>query len=473
MAPCPVFNCLRRRELLSVGSLGSFGLSLPQLLQAGDGAPKLEKDQLPHPPPRAKSCILFFMEGGPSQIDLWDMKPDAPEQVRGIFKPVHTTLPGFEICEELPQLARVARHLTVVRSVNHSFVDHNASSYLNLTGQSPLRGSQLIRGPSPENAPPFGSVLAKFRPSGQPLPDYVHLPKRFFNCGNFIPGVLAGFLGNAYDPLIGGDASQPNFTGPSLEARFPAERFDGRRSLREQLDRSLGELSEHRSLERMEKYYQRAFSLVTSPRARQAFRISDEPEALRRRYGFRKPVEGVRGNGLPHLGQSLLLARRLIEAGVRLVSVWAGGQAFDGHTNHFPSLKNGLCPPMDRSVSALIEDLADRGLLDETLFVALAEFGRTPKLGQVTSTAGAGSNGRDHWPHAYTIFLAGAGVKPGVVYGATDRYAAYPTENPVSPQDVAATIYTLLGLNPHTRIRDQFDRPHTLADGKPIDGLFS
>jgi len=361
----------------------------------------------------------------------------------------------------------------VVRSVNHPYVDHNASSYSMLTGQSPLKGSHLIRGPSPENAPPYGSVLAKLRPSGRPLPDYVHLPKRYFNCGDFIPGVLAGFLGNAYDPLIGGDASDPSFTGPSLEDRFTPQEFDNRRSLLRQIDRSLGELGEHRAFERMDQYYQRAFSLVTSPQARRAFRIVDEPEAVRRRYGLGTTVSGVRGNGMPHLGQSFLLARRLIEAGVRLVSVWAGGQAFDGHQNHFPSLKNGLCPPMDQAVSALIEDLADRGLLDETLFVALAEFGRTPKLGQITSTAGAGTNGRDHWPHAYTILLAGAGLKPGLVYGATDRHAAYPTENPVTPQDVAATIYTLLGINPHARLRDQFNRPHTLADGKPIEALFA
>lgn len=450
-----------RRDLLQAGALSAVGLSLPALLLGGEARVSA---------PKAKSCILYFMEGGPSHIDLWDMKPDAPDQIRGPLRPIQTSLPGFDICEHLPRLAQVGHRLTVVRSVSHRIVDHNAASYYILSGQQPLRDGQLIRGPSPTNAPPYGSVLAKLRPIEQPLPAYVHLPRQYFNCGDFIPGVLGGFLGSAYDPFIAGDASEPGYHVPGLEDRLPVAQFDRRRDLWRTLDVSL---ATHPEADRLNGFYSKAFSLITSPEARRAFRLDDEPASVRERYGLPKPVSGVRGNGLPHLGQSLLLARRLVEAGVRLVSVWAGGQAYDGHENHFPSLKNGLCPPTDLAISALIEDLAERGLLEETLFVALAEFGRTPKLGQVTSTAGAKADGRDHWPHVYTAFFAGAGVQPGVVYGASDPLGSLPALNPVTPEDIAATIYTLMGIDPHTRILDHLNRPHTLADGTPIAGIMT
>lgn len=466
---------LTRRRLLSVGSNAALGLGLPQLLRAETNGRPNETEKLSDAGrrPRAKSCILFFMEGGPSHIDLWDMKPDAPENVRGPFRPIQTTLPGLHVCEHLPQWSRVMHHLTAIRSVSHTIVDHNASSHYMLTGQYPLRDSQLIRGPSRENAPPFGSVLAKMRPSGQPLPDYVHLPKEFFNCGNFIPGVLAGFLGDAYDPLIAGDPSVPNYEVPGLELRLPGSQFESRRRLLNDIDHGLGGASDRRALERKDVFYEKAFSLITSPQARRAFNLHDEPESVRQRYGFGVRVSDVRGNGLRHLGQCLLLARRLVEAGVRLVSVWAGGQAFDGHQNHFNSLVNGLCPPTDQAFSALIEDLADRGLLDETLVVALGEFGRTPKVGQITSSAGATPDGRDHWPNCYTVFLAGGGVKAGYVHGASDRLGAYPSASPVRPEDIAATIYTALGIDLSSQIHDRLNRPHTICSGEPIMDVFA
>jgi hypothetical protein len=413
------------------------------------------------------------MEGGPSHIDLWDMKPDAPSHVRGPFQPIQTTLPGFHVCEHLPQWVRIMRYMTAIRSVSHSIVDHNASSYYMLTGQYPMRDSQLIRGPSPENAPPYGSVLAKLRPSGKPLPDYVHLPKQMFNCGHLIPGVMAGFLRDEYDPLIAGDPSAADYQVPGLELRLPDAEFDIRRRLLNDIDRGLGRLSDSRALERKDVFYQKAFSLITSPQARRAFNLSEEPDSVRQRYGFGVRASDVRGNGLQHLGQCLLLARRLVEAGVRLVSVWAGGQAFDGHRDHFTSLTKGLCPPTDQAVSALIEDLADRGLLDETLVVAMGEFGRTPKVGQITSSAGATPDGRDHWPNCYTVFLAGGGMKAGCVFGASDRFAAYPSDNPVRPEDIAATIYTALGIDPRIQIYDRLNRPHSICSGEPIRDVFA
>jgi hypothetical protein len=467
---------LARRRVLSVGGLAVLGLGLPRLLRAeGNAKPRAEANTATGAGirPRAKACILFFMEGGPSHIDLWDMKPDAPAHVRGPFRPIQTTLSGFHVCEHLPQWARIMHHMTTIRSVSHSIVDHNASSHYMLTGEYPIRDSQLIRGPSRENAPPYGSVLAKLRPSGKPLPDYVHLPKQMFNCGNFIPGLLAGFLGDAYDPLIAGDPSVPNYEVPGLELRLPESQLDSRRLLLSDIDRGLGRLSDSRALERKDVFYEKAFSLITSPQARRAFNLDEEPESVRQRYGFGVRAPDVRGGGLQHLGQCLLLARRLVEAGVRLVSVWAGGQAFDGHRDHFNSLVKGLCPPTDQAVSALIEDLADRRLLDATLFVAMGEFGRTPKVGQITSSAGATPDGRDHWPNCYTVFLAGGGMKAGYVLGASDRFAAYPTEKPLRPEDIAATIYTALGIEPRTQIYDRLNRPHPICRGEPIRDVFA
>ncbi len=471
---------INRRGMLQVGGLTSLGITLPQLLRAEDTArPNANNGVAAKPDPAkrtpAKSCILFFLEGGPSHIDLWDMKPDAPEQVRGIYQPIATSLPGMHVCEHLPQWARQMHHMSVVRSVTHKIVDHNASTYFMLTGQTPFRDGQLIRGPSRQNVPPFGSVLAKLRPSGQPLPDYVHLPKRMFNCGNFIPGVLAGFLGDMYDPFVAGDPSVPDYKVPGLDMHLANARFDRRKSLLKQIDRGLGPLSDNPALDRMDTFYQKAYSLITSPLARKAFDLRQEPDSIRRRYGlgFKRAGGARSGGGLPHLGQSMLLARRLVEAGVRLVAIWVGGQAFDTHRNHFPTLTKSLCPHTDQSFSALLEDLSERGLLDETLVVALSEFGRTPKLGQITSSAGATPDGRDHWPHCYTAFLAGAGIKAGQVYGASDGLGGYPVENPVTPQDVAATIYTAMGIDPHTRIYDSYHRPHTLADGTPIAAIMT
>jgi hypothetical protein len=460
---------LTRRKALLVGGLAGLGLTLPHVLSAEACAQGLASPRRS----RAKSCILFFMEGGPSHIDLWDMKPDAPSQVRGIYKPIATTLPEVHVCDQLPLWAPIMRHLTVIRSASHTIVDHNASSYFTLTGQYPMRGAQLIRRPSRDNAPPIGAVLAKLRPTGQPLPDFVHIPKRMFNCGSYIPGQLAGFLGDAHDPFITGDPSQSGFRVPGLVLLpdLSPTRLKQRRSLLDEIAR-LDRITKDQAAGGLSRYYERAFSLITSEPARKAFDLSAEPAAVRRRYGA--DAEGSHGGGkLTHLGHSMLLARRLIEAGVRLVTVWAGQQAFDTHREHFPTLTKSLCPPMNRAFSALIDDLAERSMLDETLVVATSEFGRTPRLGQLTSSAGATPDGRDHWPQCYTVFLAGGGMKAGYVHGASDRYAAFPSRNPVSPSEIAATIYSAMGIDPQTRIHDQLNRPHTLADGEPIESVFA
>jgi hypothetical protein len=410
------------------------------------------------------------------------MKPDAPAEVRGEFRPISTTLPGVSVCEHLPLFARQIHHLAQVRSVHHPFVDHNAGTYYALTGRIPLAGGRLIIGDGPENFPPFGASLSRLRPHSQgQLPEFVHLPDVMSNNGRDLPGQRAGFLGPAYDPFIAGDPSAGDYSIPGLglPGDVPARRLSRRRTLRDQLDGAGGTLSDHPRWQGMETCYERAFGLLASEETQRAFDLSREPARVRERYGLPdrvdRSVEARKFGGLPHLGQCVLLARRLIEAGVRLVTVCTGrrfDQSWDTHRSHFPLLKKSLLPYFDRAFSALISDLADRGLLNETLVVALGEFGRTPKLGQITSGAGADAAGRDHWPHCYTVLFAGGGIRPGVVYGASDRFAAYPRSNPVTPEDIAATIYRALGLAPETLLTDPLGRPQTLALGEPIRDLF-
>ncbi len=458
---------LNRRELLRLGAAGLFGLSLPDVLKAASGKAK------------ARSLILFFLEGGPAHQDLWDMKPDAPENIRGEFRPIETTLPGLHFCEHLPMSAKQAHHLTLVRSIHHTVVDHNAGSYFALTGKPPTVGSRLIVSPEPENFPPFGSVLAKLRPTGRPLPDFVHIPDWMSNNGHFLPGQDAGFLGQEFEPFVSGDPSLPGYEVPglSLPAELPLDRVGRRRSLLEVVDRSLD--AAWPAAEGLDAHYRKAFELVAGPQARRAFDLSEEPEAVRERYGLDpdnpRQKAARQFGGLPALGQCTLLARRLIEAGVRVVTLCTGpryDQTWDTHRQHFPLLKDSILPMFDRAFSALIEDLHDRGLLDETLVVALGEFGRTPKVGQITSSAGADANGRDHWPHCYTALFAGGGLPAGTIYGASDKHAAYPADNPVTPQDITATIYQAMGLDPSLILNDPIqDRPHVLSDGKPIKAL--
>ncbi len=461
-----------RRDLLRVGSLGLLGLSLPELLSAAQSQ-GLRRGS-------AKSCLLFFLEGGPAQQDMWDMKPTAPVEFRGPFQPIDTSAKGVQVCEYLPMLARQMQHLALVRSVHHEVVDHNASSYYMLTGRSPVVGNRLIIRDEPENFPPFGAVLAKLRPSPD-LPEFVHIPEIMSNLNYDIPGERAGFLGTAYDPLVSGDASVKGYRIPglALPSHSPMPRLNRRRQLLEMLDRGAGFELKDDAVAGLGSHYEKAFGLLATQKTRDAFDLEREPQKIRERYGLPdredRSVEARKFGGLPHLGQCMLLARRLIEAGVRLVTVVTGrkiDQTWDGHREHFSLLKKSILPYFDRAFSALLEDMSQRGLLDETLVVAMGEFGRTPKIGQITSGAGATAEGRDHWPHCYTILLGGAGIRGGLVYGASDKEAAYPANNPVTPEDVAATIYHALGLDPHSVIYDQAGKPNPLALGEPILPLF-
>ena len=462
-----------RRELLRLGSLGLLGVTMPGMtrLAASEGIRA----------GAAKSCILFFLDGGPAQQDMWDMKPEAPAEVRGEMTPITTTLPDLQICEGMPMLSKMMHHLTFVRSVTHDINVHSAATYYMLTGRHPQPSGNLIIKEEPDNFPPFGSVLCKLRPRPD-RPEFVHLPDIIWDAGHDLPGQRSGFLGPSYNPLVVGDPSVANYKVPglTLPEDVSANRLDHRWLLRELLDRSANRRLKDAQAQAMDGHMQKAVSLLSSSKAREAFDLDREPRSVRERYGFPDRSDRSKGarnfGGLPHMGQSLLLTRRLIEAGVPLVTVVAGRRrdsAWDGHRRHFPILRKSLLPFFDKGFSALLEDMSDRGLLDETLLVVMGEFGRTPKIGQATVSTISMPGGRDHWGHCFTVMFAGAGIKKGMIYGSSDKYAGYPASNPVTPEDIAATIYHALGIPPETLIYDRLNRPQPLALGQPILDIFA
>jgi hypothetical protein len=419
------------------------------------------------------------MEGGPAHQDLWDMKPEAPAEYRGEFTPISSSLTGVPVCEHLPLLSKQMHRFALIRSVHHTINDHNAGAYYMLTGREPIKPGGLIVRPEPDNFPPFGSVLAYLRPIEKALPPFVHLPDIMFNNGANLPGQNAGFLGGAFDALVAGDPSEKNYRLPglSLHKGMTYERMNQRRQLLAEVNRTdVGGLA----APRLHRFQEQALDLLSSSSAHRAFDLHRESPKTRERYGLPdredRSVPARKFGGLPHLGQCMLAARRLIEAGVRLVTVCTGrriDQSWDGHREHFPLLKRSLLPYTDRAFSALLEDMDERGLLDETLVIAMGEFGRTPKMGQITSGAGATPAGRDHWPYCYSVLLAGAGIKAGTLHGASDQFAAYPARDPCTPEDIAATIYHILGIEAETRIYDQLHRPHSVALGEPIMPVLS
>ncbi len=453
---------MSRRELLRVGGLGLLGLGLPQLLQARDAAPRR--------PTKARSCILLFMWGGPAHQDTWDMKPDAPAEYRGEFRPIATCVPGVRICEHLPRLARQTDKLAIVRSMTHPDVDHTTATHYLLTGRGvPRRG-----GPRVEDWPGYGAVLSWLGHGRGPLPASVSMMPIVPNgAPRFVEeshGQDAGWLGPVYHPMrIDADASKPGYRVGELglPVDVSAARADARRQLLRELDHRRRTLERQVQVAALEAHYQRAFSLLASHGAAKAFDLSQEPPTVRERYGMNTH------------GQAVLQARRLVEAGVPLVTVFWQNDGitnvsvyWDTHNRNFIDLKTRLCPVADQAFSALLEDLEQRGLLDETLVVWTGEMGRTPRVGQsVVGGAGAGRDGRDHWPHVFTTILAGGGIKGGVVHGASDRHAAYPVENPVTPADLAATVYDCLGVDPRTELRDRLGRPLTLCEGSPVQAI--
>ncbi len=441
-----------RREVIRIGGLGALGLSLPRLMQArADSAG----------PVAAKRCILFFQEGGMAHQDTVDPKPGAPGGVGGEFGTIPTRVPGIRFTEHLPSLAKINDRFAVVRSVSHDVFDHNAGAYYCLSGRTPKVGDKLIVGDRRANFPGIGAMVTRLRRGPADLPDFVHCPNILTNNGENLPGQKAGWLGGAYDPLVIDDPTSAAFRRSAFagaQAMVP-ERLDRRRSLLRRVQDRLAYLDEVGPGPSLDSFYQRAFGLITSPATRQACDLGREPEKVRDRYGRH------------HLGQTFLLARRLSEAGVPLVQICWGAnsgsdsnQNWDTHRRNFHFLKNSLLPPFDRALSALIEDLDERGLLRETLVVCMGEFGRTPEINA--------QGGRDHWPHCYSILLAGGGVRGGAVFGESDTRAAYPVRDAVGPEDVAATIFAALGIPPDKELVDPEGRPHPVALGQPIRTLF-
>jgi hypothetical protein len=448
---------LNRRQLLQLGGITALGLDLPRLLQAS--SPPASGSRAPE-----RSCIFIVQYGGASHIDSLDPKPEAPADIRGPYRPIATRVPGLRLGELLPRLAGLADRYCLIRSMSHGNGGHDGGMHVCMTGHSRPA----------ENTPYFGSVLARLRPSRRNLPSYVWLQNL---AGDVQPRYLTGgFLGPACAPLrVGTDLDNPSAPGFRLTCfdpppNVPADRLRGRLRLMGQMEPGAASVGEAPSCAAMRRFQERAVDLVTGPQARRAFDLEREPAALRERYG-RGP-----------LGQNLLLARRLIEAGVRLVSVtaWTGlppgekfrnVQTWDMHGNGaglgsiFGTGHFGLgwaLPRLDESVSALLEDLRERGLLDSTLVVLVGEFGRSPKVVNA---------GRDHWPACYSALLAGAGIRGGLVHGASDRHGGQVRDNPVSPEDFGATLLHALGVPPETRLgADGFTHP--ASAGKPLLGLF-
>ncbi len=475
----PTQSCdgLTRREMLQVGGLGVLGVSLADVLAARESqaaAPRargLAETHHHRVEPRAKSCILVFLFGGPSHIDTWDMKPTAPSGIRGDFNPIATSVPGIQICEHFPQLAQRMDKFAIVRSMQHPHPRHGYGLYYMMTGRPHLR-PEIDAPPQPDDFPCLGSMVAKFRSSRGGIHPSVTLPRwaKFDDLPNSYAGQNGGFLGGSFHPWLvtsnkddGFDYQMP---GMELPVDVGLNRLDARKGLLDSLDRRVAAIGDATPVRTTDSLYSQAMSLVTSPAARGAFDLSHEPANLRDRYGWHP------------IGQGLLLARRLVEAGVSLVTVnWhrdgsnVKSPFWDTHVDNFTSLKDRLIPPTDRALSALLDDLHARGLLDSTLVLVMGEFGRTPKIGRVVMNAATNASGRDHWPYAYSVLLAGGGVRGGQVFGSSDRIGAYAADNPVGPADLAATVLSQLGIDPASEIRDRLGRPHRLADGHPITGL--
>jgi hypothetical protein len=438
------------------------GLTLPQLIAArahSDGdAPRTGK---------ARSCILLFMWGGPAQQDTWDMKPQAPLEIRGEFRPIASRVPGIQICEHFPFLSDRTDRLAIIRSMTHNNGDHTAATHFLLTGQAPPPTADR-QGQWPH----IGAVLSKLGRDRGVLPPFVSMrPKLDNDVPRFVEqsqGQFAGWLGPLYDPMtIDHDPSAVDYRVGELTVRpeLPLTRLSDRRRLVEQLERQSANSSV--TLQAWDRNGQRAFEMLTaSTLERGAFDLESEPRAVRERYGMN-----------PH-GQSVLQARRLIERDVPLVTVFWPNDGiknvsvyWDTHSRNFIDLKERLMPVADQAFSALIDELQERGLFDETLIVWTGEFGRTPKVGQQSSDAGAAQDGRDHWPNCFTTVLAGGGVRGGVVYGSSDAHAAFPRDNPTTPADLIATVYHALGIPTDQTIADIHGRPHFVRPGNVIRDL--
>ena len=472
-----------RRELLRIGGSAAFGLTLPAILRAtsakaasteapGYGGPGFGK---------AKSVILLYLQGGPSHIDLWDPKTNVPDNVKSVFSNINTKLPGIQFTENLPKLAKVNDKITMIRSMSYTPIglfNHTAAIYQMLTGYTAdnVSPSGQLEPPSPKDFPNFGCNIVKMRPPEVPMLPYVMMPRPLQESNVIGKAGTAGFLGRAYDPYYlyppGDDLDMNkmeriNIDDLLLRKDVPQARLERRARLRDTVNASLRELDRAVKSYALDTYYDKALSLVLSGRARDAFNLHAESQEMRDRYGRNT------------FGQSCLLARRLIEAGTRVVEVnWpkvanSDRHSWDVHVGLSERMKKENSPMLDAGLSALVSDLDERGLLKETLVVAVGEFGRSPKRGVSTSGNSNNDDGRDHWPYCYTAVIAGAGIKRGLVYGKSDATASAPVENPVHPNELLATIYHSVGLNPRQTIYNHLNQPREMVKADVVQGILA
>jgi hypothetical protein len=444
--------------------MGLLGLTMPRWLQAAEGQqqkPWSAEGAVKAIAPRAKSVIFLYQFGGPSHIDMFDMKPDAPDAVRGPHKPMASNVPGLQVSEHLPRVAKIMDKVTLIRSMTHTMKNHNSASYYALTGHAPPVDDIRLKD-TLDLFPAYGSVVDRLAPSSGEMPTFISYPY-LIRDGAVTPGQHASFLGKAHDPFFfSQDPNGADFALPelSLPADLPIGRLEERRELQQLIDRQ-SRILDSTAAQGLDEYYAKALAMLNSTRLRDAFNLSAEPQWMREAYGRHT------------YGQSLLLARRLAEAGAKFITVYfsdsIGGQStasggWDTHgfnnTHMYPIIEKRHLPITDQTLPTLINDLEARGMLDDTLVLWMGEFGRTPKLNGQTS--------RDHWPQCYTVLLAGGGVKRGFVYGASDKNGAYPAKDPVRPDDLAATMFYLLGIDPGTVVRGNGDRPVTITDGRPV-----
>lgn len=451
-------NPLHRRTMLRVGGAGMLGLSLPKLIRGSERSPTIK--------PRAKSVIFLFQWGGPSQLDTFDMKPQAPSTVRSPYRAISSSADGIQVCELLPEMAKRMHHVTLIRTMTHRMKNHASAGYYALSGHEPPSDDQRLRD-SLDLYPAYGSVVDHLAPNNNGMPTFVSYP-HVIRDGSVVPAQHASFLGKQHDPLLFlENPNSPNFKLPelSLPEGLSIDRLQRRRELQKLVDQQVRMLEYSDEARGFDEYYQRAISMLTSDRVRQAFDLSAEKETIRDRYGRTS------------YGQSCLLARRLVESGVKFITVYfsnsIGGRrvnegGWDTHgfdnTRMYKIVDKYQLPITDQTLPTLLDDLEQRGLLDETLVVWMGEFGRTPEINKNES--------RDHWPQCYTALLAGGGVKGGYVYGQSDERAKFPAEKPVKPEDLAATIFQLLGIDPSTEIYDRDNRP-LIIGGNTLHDVFA
>lgn len=452
---------LSRRSLLQIGGTGLLGLTLPRWLEAGG-----VNRERPAASGRARSVIFLFQWGGPSHVDTFDMKPSAPDGYRSLFRPISTSVPGLNVCEHLPATAKVLHRIAQIRTVHHTMNNHNSAGYTALTGVEPPIDDQRLRD-SLDLFPGYGSVVAAMSQTANGLPTSVSFPYQIAD-GSVTPGQRASFLGRRHDPLFFRDdpnAADFQLTQLSLPADISLDRLSSRQGLQQIINQQSRALDQSAAAQGLNAFYGRAVEMLNSPDVRRAFDLSAEPVELREAYGRTT------------YGQSCLLARRLVEHGVKFVTVYfapsIGGRSktdggWDTHgfdnTRMYEILPEWHLPMTDHTLPVLLNDLSDRGLLDETLVLWMGEFGRTPKIN--------GSISRDHWPKCYTALMAGGGVQGGAVYGASDKYGAVPDRDPVSIGDLAATLFYALGIDHTQEVHDNLNRPLPLAKGRPVLDLF-